>query len=324
MKNNIKFVVEFKDNIQETMANIFNHLITYEIKDDKPCVIAIVGKSGRGKSSVALHITDKIFELNGINLEDYVTNIVINDIRDFGPKVRALLKEPHLKKPFALIIDEAKKTINSKDWNTLINQTVDMINSQSRAIKPMAIFILSQRWKDIDSTIRDSIDYYIPVSRPRGKPAKIRVYEIFEDDKDVEKPKMRKKTIKGQIKEGSSYNTVYLKEVEFPRVRKEVWEKYKKEMIDAKLEDLEHRFDALTKAVEEKYYSKENARVTELTDYLVGNRELLFRYGHCTKKNKIWKLNKEAEQVLDLTPKQKKDLEVNLTNTLKGDEENDE
>jgi energy-coupling factor transporter ATP-binding protein EcfA2 len=333
MHNPHDFMVEWQGDVQATTAKIFYNLFVKKIKADMPCVICITGKSGRGKSSVALHLADLLFKQEGLDFADYVDRAVVGSIKDFGTKTKAILSAKELKDCFVLIIDEARVTVSSNEWSSLVNRAVVMVNALSRAVKPLMIIIVSQSLKDVDRATRDTIDYYIKVTRNYGQPAKIKIYEFYVDDKDIDKPHTKKKLVRGLITTNGQKDTIELTRIEFPRVRDEVWEPYKKSMIESKNELLEAEFDKLAKALTDKEAGGDAQRVNNLVSFLWSNKYILNNFAKFSKKQ--WYLKQEFIknfQVSDIEKKQiEKELkakvsseidEVDYSNVNKGDEDN--
>jgi len=318
MHNPHDFMVEWQGDVQATTAKIFYNLFVKKIKADMPCVICITGKSGRGKSSVALHLADLLFKQEGLDFAEYVDRAVVGSIKDFGTKTKAILSAKELKDCFVLIIDEARVTVSSNEWSSLVNRAVVMVNALSRAVKPLMIIIVSQSLKDVDRATRDTIDYYIKVTRNYGQPAKIKIYEFYVDDKDIDKPHTKKKLVRGLITTNGQKDTIELTRIEFPRVRDEVWEPYKKSMIESKNELLEAEFDKLAKALTEKEAGGNNQRINNLVDFLWSNKYILNNFAKFSRKQ--WYLKNEfikSFQVSDVEKKQiEKELRAKVSNEI--------
>lgn len=313
---NWRFLVKYTGDIFDTSGQILHKLIVNRTKKNKPCVICIVGKSGEGKSNVGLYIADETYKREGIDFVNYVKETVIMSALDFGPKTKDILRSKDLKKAFILIIDEAKATVNSQDWATAVNRTIAMVNSLSRAIKPMAIIIISQSLKDVDRATRDTIDYYIKVQRgDEGASAKI--YEFWVDDRDLDRPKTKKRIVSGLIEnEKGEVQPFQLNKIVFGKVRKDVWDKYNSIMYEAKDKLIEAEFENLDRHLQTKYGNKEIERVINIADYLQNNPDRINEYGKTVRKT--WRLNNEFKLHFNLSDLQVRELEKNLTGYLKG------
>lgn len=309
-----KFNVEFTGNIVTLTKRIIHALITIRTKKNKPCVICLVGKSGEGKSNTGLCIADFTLEIEGIDFSKYVGPAVVMSAREFGPKVKKLLRDKDLKECFILIIDEAKATVNSADWSSAVNRTISMINSLSRALKPMAIIVIAQSLKDIDKATRDTIDYYGKVTRD-DEGVHLKLYEFWVDDHDLDNPKTRKRIVRGQIKTGSTTQMYELNNILFGKVRKEVWDVYNNLMYEAKDKLIENEFDKMDKFLQEKYSTDEMQRVEKVAKYLIDNNKFS-EYGSF-KYNK-WRLNKEFKENFNFIDSQTKELENRMTSYLKA------
>lgn len=314
-----RFAVKYSGDIIKTTKRIIHALIVNRVKKNKPCVICIVGKSGEGKSNAGLFISDATYELENLDFAEYVDKTVIMSALDFGNKTRDILRSKELKKAFIIMIDEAKATVNSQDWATAVNRTIAMVNSLSRAIKPMAIIIVAQSLKDIDRATRETIDYYIKVTRDdEGGHAKI--YEFWVDDRDLDRPKTKKRIVSGMIEDQQGNVQPYqLNQITFGKVRKEVWNVYNAIMYEAKDKLIEAEFENLDRYLQDKYSNKEVERVIKIAEYLQQNPDQINEYG--TFKHKKWKLNDEFKLHFNLSDLQVKELQKNLTKHLRGDKE---
>ena len=310
--------IEYKGDIGAMTKKILHTLIVKRIRNDKPCVICVVGKSGEGKSATVLSISDAIFELEGLDFSKYVKNCVIMSATEFGPKTRAMLREAFLKEVFILIIDEAKSTVNALDWQTAVNRTISMVNSLSREIKPMAIFVIAQSLRDVDRATKETIDFYVKVTRDQKVHAKI--YEFYVDDHDLDKPKMKKRFVKVLVKdENGNYRPYILKKINFKKTRKEVWDEYKKIVHESKDKLIEQEFDKLDKFLQEKYTNKEMERVIKLAQYMADNPDKTKEYGIF--KYRKWKLSSIIADHFNLTPSQSRLLEQQMTQLFKAKSE---
>lgn len=314
-----RFSVKYDGDIIKTTERIIHALIINRVKRNKPCVICIVGKSGEGKSNAGLFISDVTYKLENIDFADYVNKTVIMSALDFGNKTRKILRSKELKEAFIIMVDEAKATVNSQDWATAVNRTIAMVNSLSRAIKPMAIIIISQSLKDIDRATRETIDYYIKVTRDDdGGHAKI--YEFWVDDRNLDRPITKKRIVSGMIEdENGNIQPYQLNKITFGKVRKEVWQPYNALMYEAKDKLIEAEFENLDRYLQDKYSNKEVERIVKIAEYLQANPDQINEYGHY--KRRIWTLKKEFKEHFNLSDLQVKELQKNLTTYLRGNKE---
>lgn len=314
-----RFSVKYDGDIFKTTQRIIHALIINRVKKNKPCVICIVGKSGEGKSNVGLCISDAAYSLENIDFAKYIDKTVIMSALDFGEKTRAILRNKELKEAFIIMIDEAKATVNSQDWATAVNRTIAMVNSLSRAIKPMAIIVVAQSLKDIDRATRETIDYYIKVSRD-DEGGHAQIYEFWVDDRDLDRPKTKKRIVSGMIEdEKGNIQPYQLNKITFGKARKEVWQKYNAIMYEAKDKLIEAEFENLDRYLQDKYSNKEIERVVKIAEYLQANQQQINEYG--TYKHGKWKLNDEFKLHFNLSELQVKELQKNLSIFLKGDKD---
>jgi adenylate kinase family enzyme len=320
MHTHVDFVVKWQGNIQDTTAEIFDHLFIRRIKAKKPCVILITGASGEGKSNTGIYLADKMFKREGLDFVNYVRQAVIGGIEDFGPKAKAILNDKELKDCFVIIIDEAAATVNAKDWSSLTNRAVNFISNMSRAIKPLLIIIIAQSLKQVDSQTRQSVNFYMPVTRTYNKPAKAKIYKFYVNERDLEKPKLQKRLVRGYIDYNDNKELIELKDIEFPKVRDEVWDLYKVDMIDSKSKLLEAEFDKLAKHLLEKNDNQQQQRIEALSKYLWSNKYILSNFAKFTKKK--WSLKDDFLTAFSVTDLERKDIEKLLQTKVR--EEKDE
>lgn len=316
------FKVDWQGTLEATMSKVFHNLIVSTIKDDKPCVILLTGKSGTGKSSVGLSLTDGLYQEEGMDFAQYVKQTVVMEITEFGTKVKAVLFEQGLKKCFVIIIDEARKTVSKDDWRSIVNRAVSMVNALSREVKPLAIIIITQSLRDIDTNTKDTIDYYVKCKRNLRKPTEATFYEFWVDDHNLDKPKLKKKLVKGVIMENGKSRKVPLLNVEFHKPRPEVWAAYKSISYESKTKMLIQEFDSLAKALASKYNVESLNRIETLADTLTSKPEMLRNFG--VYKRKHWILNDDFCTTFDVTKDEKKQVEKLLFKGSKQEESVDD
>jgi hypothetical protein len=261
-----------------------------------------------------------MFKREGLDFAQYVRQAVIGGIEDFGPKAKAILNDKELKDCFVIIIDEAAATVNSKDWSSLTNRAVNFINNMSRAIKPLLIIIIAQSLKQVDSQTRQTVNYYMPVTRSYNNPAKAKIYKFYINERDLEKPKLQKKLLRGYIDYENNKELIELKDIEFPRVRDAVWDLYKVDMLDSKNKLLEAEFDKLAKHLLEKNSDQQKQRIEALSKYLWSNKYILSNFAKFTKKK--WSLKDDFLIAFSVTDLEKRDIEKLLQSKVR--EEKDE
>jgi hypothetical protein len=199
---------------------------------------------------------------------------------------------------------------NSKDWANITNRAVNFINNMSRAIKPLLIIIIAQSLKQVDSQLRQTVNFYMPVRRSYNKPAKAKLYKFYINERDLEKPKLQKQLVRGYIVNNGQKEYIELTDIEFPKVRQCIWDIYKKDMIDSKSKLLEAEFDKLANALIDKNEDKHQERINNLTKFLWSNKYILSNFAKFSRKK--WSLKNEFVDNFMVTDSEKKQIETQL------------
>jgi len=160
----------------------------------------------------------------------------------------------------------------------------------------------------------------MPVTRTYNKPARAKIYKFYVNERDLEKPKLQKKLVRGYIDYNDNKELIELKDIEFPKVRDEVWDLYKVDMIDSKSKLLEAEFDKLAKHLLEKNNDQTKQRIEALAKYLWSNKYILSNFAKFAKKK--WSLKGDFLTAFNVTELERKDIEKLLQAKVK--EEKDE
>lgn len=198
-----------KDTQEELTRRILYSIFIKQLKAKKPRVVFISGDSGEGKSWVSLRLQELLLEIQGLKLIDLVKDINVHTPLEYPEKLRTLLfpekytKDKErlkiLKKANILCVHEARTLIKSKRWQEFTNQAVGDVNAMSRSIKRICFIIISQFIRDITTDVRYTLNFYGKVSRPLGRKARLYLYVMWKDDRDLEKPKLRKRRLMGYL-----------------------------------------------------------------------------------------------------------------------------
>jgi hypothetical protein len=144
---------------------IFKMFYTKYVAAGKPCHAFFTGKSGEGKSYFTLKCIEIISD--GLELEIDSKHLcgyhVIYDFEDFE-KVAKHVFFSSCELPIMALM-EGSVLAHARQFMNKRNIIVGRIMSLSRTIKPIAFFINSQHWNDLDVFLRRRVDYYIPVVR---------------------------------------------------------------------------------------------------------------------------------------------------------------
>lgn len=195
------FLVKFDpavDSSEDLTKRILYSLFVMPIKQKKPRVLFISGDSGEGKSFSAIRLQELLCEIQGV---DPVANFVAMNVftpLEYANKLDALLHDKKLRKVNILCVHEARELIRAKNWHSFLAQAIADVNAMSRSIKRLCFIIISQFIRDITPDVRYTLHYYITMRRNRSD-TRMYISRVWKDDRDLEKPKLRKRKIFGYV-----------------------------------------------------------------------------------------------------------------------------
>lgn len=312
------FVVAYnpdEDNIQDVTHRIFYSLFIRRIKRKKPAVIFLSGDSGEGKSWAALKIQQVLLGMQGFDLKECLEKVNIYQPLEYGNKLDNLIKkEP--KKLNVLIIHEARELVKAKLWHSFINQTISDINAMSRSLKRLVTIIVSQFIRDISTDIRYTITFYCKVVRLANSPARVYIYKMWKDDRDLENPKLRKRRIWGYLRMPNGRLKRYSpKYFELTPPSEEIIKEFERRDYEAKSYIIRNKLNKLI-AEMRKELETDNAKVSAMVEwYTKLHPEQLSQIGKQRKTG--FYLAKEVKKMHDLNDDEVKDLQQKITEKLK-------
>lgn len=190
------FAVE--DDIELTKKIIYS-IFVKRLKAHKPAVVFLGGDSGEGKSLGANRIVDLFFQVQGMAIRDCFDIVNVYTPFQYPEKLDKLLMDSQYKKVNAIIIHEAREVVKAKNWHSFVNTAISDVNAMSRSVKRMLTVVCSQFIRDISTDIRYTLNFYCVVRRPKNKKARLYINVMWKDDRDLEKPKLRKRKLSGYI-----------------------------------------------------------------------------------------------------------------------------
>jgi len=303
----LDFRVRWQGNEEDTAKEILSHMLLTPIKYDFPNVVLITGKSGNGKSLSVLKFLEFLFEAKKLNLEDYVKDIVVMNPLQYFEKLDAILYEKHLKKVFCLQLDDARMVVGAENWASFINQAISHVNSVSRSIKPLLLVIITQSIKDIDPKARRTIDWEFKCKRTRYDHVKLTPYRYWIDDKDPERPRLRKRRVVGMVDEDETANKL-LPVIKVKKLKNEkILADYQKLMLEGKTDFLKNLMLTTVEKIKKDMYSGDMTRVNEMYEYFNNNPDALKEYG--VFKRRKWRLTSEGLKILKFGKSEKREFE---------------
>lgn len=316
------FVVRFdpgKDSREALMRKILYSVYIRPMKGKKPRKTFVGGDSGEGKSLAVLKLMQILLEMQGIDIKTCLHDVNIYTPFEYPTKIEKLLFSKELKKVNVCALHEAREIVSAKKWHDFLTQAVNDINAQSRAIKRVATFVISQFIKDITSDTRYSMNYYIMASRPIGKKCRLRIYVLWKDDRDLEKPKLRKRKLTGFIVYPTGkYRRFTPDYVEVTKPDKEIIDAFDQEDVAAKSNVIKHKIDKLIKEMEQEI-GVENKKISAMIEFYIDsyrkNPESLNRIGR--RWHGKWRLEPDVRKMHDLTKSEFNDFEKLFNERLK-------
>jgi hypothetical protein len=252
-KRTADFLVSFNPDVESDEVlgtRIIQSLFYGRLKQNKPCRVFVGGDSGEGKSLGAIKIAESLLASDGLDLVNYMNDVNIYTPIDYPTKMKNILFNKDLKNVRILIMHEAREIIKAKLWQSFISQAVADVNAQARHIKRLVTVIVSQFIRDITLDVRYTLNFYCTVERPRNSNARMRIYILWKDDSDIEKPKLRKRRIFGYIRTPNKTYKFSPKYLILGLPSKELRNLFDKADYEAKEKIIKHKLEKVVKLIE--------------------------------------------------------------------------
>lgn len=319
MVNRCDFVVQHDpryDNQEDLSKKVIYSLVVTRLKNRKPCVWFIGGDSGEGKSMAAIKVGTEVLEAQGIDYTPFVNDVNVYTPSEYPEKLQKLLFDKNLKKINVITVHEAREIVKAKKWMSFINQAIADVNAMSRSVKRMAFFIVSQFIRDISVDIRYTITYYSTVWRPKGgKPARLRIYRLWKDDRDLDKPKLCKRKIVGYLVDRQGkYNRYQPEYLELSMPDREVVKTFEAADRIAKEGIIKSKMQKLIAEIESDM-GVENKKVGSMVEYYSKNTDSLNLIGRFSRGK--YRTNKEFKEMHGLTKMEAEEFENKVHDILK-------
>lgn len=312
------FAVDYdpdKDSGEDLTKRILYSLIIKRIKAKKPTVIFMGGDSGEGKSYSALRFQELLMELQGLDIIKHIEDINVFTPLEYPKKLDKLLFDKNLKPVNIICMHEAREIVKAKKWNTFLNQAIADVNAMSRAVKRLCFIVISQFIRDISTDIRYTLNYYITVHRPIGSKARLYISVLWKDDSDLERPKLRKRGIKGYLRyPNGSYRVYRPTYLELSKPSKELRELFNKKDFEAKAKIIRRKVEKLIGEMSIEM-EVETKKVDTMVEWYISNQDNLTTIGK-RYRNK-WKVKPEVKIMHDLSDLEAKDFEQKLNQKMK-------
>lgn len=313
------FIIKYDPQVDTTLTlseKVLNALILRPLKYRKPRIIFIGGDSGEGKSIAALRIQQILLGIEGLDLKDYVNDINIYQPLEYPAKIDRLLNDKSLKKIKIVCFHEAREIVKAKNWAGFLAQAVADVNAMSRAVKRLCTIIISQFIRDITTDVRYTLNYYCTAWRPLGGHTRLTIYKMWKDDKDLEKPRLRKMRIKGILVYPNGRHRVYMpKYLEITMPDKEIVKIFEEQDKEAKTKIIRAKLNKLIKDMKAEM-DLETDKVGAMVEWYVKHPDQLELIGHYVRGK--YKLKAEVMSMHDLNKDEMLQFSRELTEKLKS------
>lgn len=305
------------DNQLAVAARILNSLFIKRVKANKPVIWFVGGDSGNGKSYSTLWLQEILLGLQGLNVDDYLEDINIFTPLEYTTKMDAILNDKRLKKVNVVVIHEARDLVRSSNWNNFLSQTVSDVNTQSRQLKPLIIIIISQFIRDVTTDVRYSLTHYSTVSRPNSRtaPSTIRLQKIWKDDRDLEKPKIRRSLFKGFLRlPNGRYQRHVLTGLQLKKPRQELCDRFDALDTEAKRSITQRKFKKLFIEMQKELGIEDATKIDTMVDQFSSNLESIHLLGKRSRGK--WRISDQGKKMFDLDKEETIEFERKFTEKL--------
>ena len=304
-----------KEEPEELSKKIIYSIFVKRLKAHKPCIIFMGGDSGEGKSLSANKLVQLFLEVQGIDLKDCFDIVNVYTPLQYPQKLDKLLMDKEYKKVNAIIVHEAREVVKAKNWHSFINTAISDVNAMSRSIKRMLTIICSQFIRDISTDIRYTLNYYCTVRRPKNKRARLYINVMWKDDRDLEKPKLRKRKLSGYIvDENGRYRRYVPQYLELKLLDRELKNRFEAADRAAKVHIIRDKMNRLIDHMKEDA-GVQSDKVSGMIDYYVEKPDMLANIGRRFRGK--WKLKPAAVSMHQLTKFEAQTFEEALNKRMK-------
>lgn len=231
------FILDRERNPGPPGVEILKRICFARLKHNKQVFIFIAGAevtgTGEGKSYFVLNWLDHLMKEIGLDLKDYIDDLIAYTPLEYGEKLDAILNSPRLKKIPFFMVDEASEALDALEWNNFSNKAIRHINLKSRGIKPLVVFFISPDVRDMDAGVRRTLTFYAECQRPLGQSTRVVIERPFKIRRGLEDVFIDTRPIKGLIKTSKgAYMSYPTFKITMPR--KEIREIYDKLQYEKK------------------------------------------------------------------------------------------
>lgn len=316
----VDFVVyhdETEESPRDLALKIFYSVFIVRIQENMPCTIFINGNSGTGKSiSGGLKMQQILMMLQGItDIKPYLDVMNVYTPFEYPQKIQKLLFDKDFKDINIICIHESRELVNAKKWQDFLTQSVASVNAMSRSVKRMITIFISQFIRDVSNDIRNTLDFYITMTRPRGMKSRMTIYKFWKDDRDPDRPRLCKRRLFGYIvNPKTGVRTPFCPthfEIDMPE--REIVETFELQDRLAKTEIIKKKTDKLINEMK-RDIGIDVDRIDELVKYYSADPMRLAIIGRNTPGG--FKVRPDTQKLHDMSNAHFKKFEVNLLKSL--------
>lgn len=313
------FVVNYdpeKDTSEDITKRILYSVIIKRIKHKKPVVLFVGADSGEGKSMSALRLQELLCEIQGIDHKKYMEIMNVFTPLEYPKKLDKLLYDKEYKEANIITMHEAREVVKAKNWQSFLTQSIADVNAMSRSVKRLITIIISQFIRDITTDIRYTLNFYCTISRPKGKKARLYLHVMWKDDKDLEKPKLRKRKLSGYLKlPDGRYKRFVPQYFEMNLPDKETVTKFEELDKKAKAGIIRRKLDKLIDEMKADI-GEESEKVNAMVSHYIRHPEQISTIGKRFRGS--WRMKKEAREMHNLNREEAKIFEQMMSRELKN------
>lgn len=319
-----------KDTKGDLTRKILQSVILGRLKYKKPAVIFVGGMSGEGKSLSCISLQLMLLQLQGVDTQGFMEFMNVMNVftpLEYPEKMQKILYDKRYKKCNIVTVHEARNLVKAKLWQGFLAQAVSDINAMSRSVKRLCVFIVSQFIRDITMDVRYTLNYYMVVRRPKRKPARVYIYVTWFDDRDMEKPKLRKRKLSGYlVLPNGRYQRYIPQYLELSMPPKDIVAEFDKQDTEAKSSIIKGKLEQMIQEMRLEI-GEETKKISAMVDYYTRNPDNLSIIGK--RYRGAWKLTPQAKEMHALSDDECKRFETQLNMRFKekgmlNDYDNDE
>lgn len=254
--------------------------------------------------------------MRGIDYSLYVNDVTIYTPIEYPRKTKNMLFSKELKQLQFLIIDEGRLVVRAKNWHSFINQVIADIFAMQRKVKRLFIIINTQSLQDIDKDLRRRITFWGTVNRPLHHKPRLYLARFWDDTRDPENIKLKKRNFRGMYKQNKKIRIVQPPFIAFGMPNKKIWKIYDENSYKAKAAIIKKKLDALMEKMQAEF-GEASDRLNSLFNFYSEpkRRQELLMHGKINRKGEF-RLKKDAIELFQLNKEHAKEFNLKVTQML--------